>query len=56
MEKKRVNGKESMPSAVPEFRQWLMANEVNTGSTDQYNYLPYELKKKRKRKKRKLGL
>jgi hypothetical protein len=27
-----------------------------TGSTDPYNYLPYELKKKRKRKKRKLGL
>jgi len=27
-----------------------------TGSTEQYNYLPYELKKKRKRKKRKLGL
>ena len=63
--KRRADGKESQPAVLKQDHLKIISQQP-TGkidllktiieSSDQYNYLPYELKKKRKRKKRKLGL
>lgn len=64
-EKKGANENQGRPAVFKSTHSEIISQrpidnadllQAITGSTDQYNYLPYELKKKRKRKKRKLGL